>query len=143
MVNNMLRALLEVGEGQPEILYHMCYPTHNAASWEDITNQLAIREIMNGHDNIIIQPGIDAFALANHIAKMGFRVGMLNSANANRLWDHWKGERAFSAIDENIHRRSHMLCLTSECLNGKAGSKLADNVQTHGGKVNNSALNGI
>ena len=146
MVTAMVEAL-NTNAPRP-FLCHMCYPV-NGESRENRNNEQAIGDAMTGHNNIILQPGVDALALANHIASMGFSVGMLNSANANRIGNHWDQNGAESAIDENIHRRSHMLCLTSALLNvndktlqqnvNRNDKTLQQNVIHYGGTVYDSS----
>ena len=113
----MIQKIVEKIPRSQDITYHMCYPTHRPKSLEDKNNQSAIEHAMNDHSNIILQPGIDALALANHLAKLNLLVAMVNYANANRIGNRWYENGAGSATDENIHRRSHMLGLTSRSLN--------------------------
>jgi len=41
----------------------------------------------------------------------------LNGANRKLIGNHWFGERAKTAIDENLHRRSSSASIISNCLN--------------------------
>ena len=136
MVNEMVKAL-ETNAPRP-FMCHMCYPLPERDSPEEHeNNKKAIEAAMTNHNNIKLEPGVDALALANHIASMGLPVGMLNSANANRIGNKWDDNGARFAIDENIHRRSHMLCLTSRAFN-KDGMDLMSKVNQNGGKVYSS-----
>ena len=131
---SMVTAMVEALDTRPRpFLCHMCYPVHKKDSPGNKNNQQAIQAAMTGHNNIILQPGVDALALANHVASMGLSegisVGMLNSADANRMGTHWE-----DGMDENIHRRSHMLCLTHKALNGYREA-LQQNVIQNGGVV--------
>ena len=114
---DMVTTIYKLQQAYPEITFYICYPKHQENSHEDTTNAHAFESQFGVLQNVRLYGGTDAFALANHLTKYDLEVGMLNAANAYTLGNDWRSEnRAHSAIDENIHRRSYMLCLTSHIL---------------------------
>jgi len=58
-----------------------------------------------------IHVNVDATELAQTLANQsrdGLKVSLVNAANRNLIGNHWSQDKAFHAIDENIHRRSSL-----------------------------------
>ena len=82
-----------------------------------------------------------AHTLAEHSEACS--VMMVNGANRSLLGNHWFGNHALQAIDENIHRRSSLMAAASYVLNSfttanrqpRQGDALERNVTRAGGAI--------
>jgi len=96
---------------------------------------------------IVFHRNVDALDLARTLASVDGPadqvrpVGMLNGANNKLLGNHWFAHGAKKAIDENLHRRSTVMCLGSLLMNmatapqQRSFQELANNVSLIGGTV--------
>eukprot|EP00747_Dinoflagellata_sp_TGD_P138361 gnl/TRDRNA2_/TRDRNA2_175781_c1_seq1.p1 gnl/TRDRNA2_/TRDRNA2_175781_c1~~gnl/TRDRNA2_/TRDRNA2_175781_c1_seq1.p1 ORF type:complete len:326 (+),score=35.13 gnl/TRDRNA2_/TRDRNA2_175781_c1_seq1:283-1260(+) len=74
-------------------------------------------------DRVTVWEDCDAFQLAHNLAASSDKVALVNGANRRLLGNHWFGDRAQHAIDENLHRRSWTMSALSYALNGYGNTK--------------------
>lgn len=135
-------------ENFPDLKVHFCLPTDNKPGSESTQNANAfVYAISNSRKDLKSQVSLyvneDASELSQKLSneKGAYKVGMVNGANRNLLGNFWFLPGVYSAIDENLHRRSTLLALISLFLNqsignkGRSSSYLADRVQELKGKV--------
>merc|ERR1712008_407453 len=133
--------------GGPPIV-NLCLVCMNA---ESIDNHNAFVEAAahmakgsNGLAQILrIRKNVDCLQLAHDLSAGAstMKVGLLNGANRELCGNHWFGDGARFAIDENLHRRSASLARAALLLNldtearPRGPNQLADTVRLFGGIV--------
>ena len=104
-------------------------------------NREAFIEVFGNVEGVTIYKGADAFLLGQYMSNNGHKIAVLNGGNKWMVGNHWFGNRARSAIDENIVRRSPRMGAVAFVLNhGKLKSvnsplTLEADVKLYGGKV--------
>lgn len=114
-----------VEEKYSDMKIHVCLPTDSSGT-DFGTNQnhnafikaLARNPAAANHFKVYVN--VDATDLAQRLANQhgDYRISLANAANRNLLGNRWyHAGSAKRAIDENLHRRSYTLSITSMVLN--------------------------
>jgi len=141
------RRFVQALEGaRADFQVHFCV---SSCAEEAVRNQDAfIRAFMGASPDlkkrVTFYPEADVMQMATDLAADSKDVLVVNGANRQLLGNHWFGNGARQAIDENLHRRSSSMAAVSYILNGyrsdtkfvKYGFKdLERNVERAGGTV--------
>merc|ERR1712039_741236 len=148
--HGLARIFLKVlAEGTPvSTKIHLClsFQAEEAQCNADVFLRALIQPctIMEGlRHRLTVYPDADALELAHVLAAASpEKVVLVNAANRKNIGNHWFGDGAERAIDENLHRRSWKMSAIAYLLNGWAGyrrhrarDELQRNVEWLNGRV--------
>lgn len=115
----------------PSLRIHMCLPLDQVKGSKDQQNYNAFTNAF-AHapqavkERILLHVNVDATDLAQRLAnqhKDPNKISLVNGANRNLIGNHWFGDRALVAIDENFHRRSSLAAVIALLLNDGINTK--------------------
>ena len=121
----------EALDNHPDLKIHLCLPNDFSNDESESTQNChafleAAKCTSTSKSKVELYINVDATTLAQNLANNPSvkKVSLVNGANRKLIGNHWFGERAKTAIDENLHRRSSSTSVISNYLNETFTSQL-------------------
>lgn len=139
------KKFIEQVEKFPRLKIHMCLPKQKEKSESTQNYNAFVQAFAEAPKRVQKQTkfhiNCDATDIAQQLANRLYNVSLVNGANRNLLGNCWFSGGAYTAIDENLHRRSSLLSLVSLLLNdgtekrSRKTNELTAHIRNYGGKI--------